>query len=1125
MKTFKQRIGLLTALVLVVMLMLTALRGVAQNTEDVKRSIKDIIPFGKKLPPPDLTNHQDKFMPEMASPNIGSVLTRGINHSDIHSVFTPGINHSDINEIKKNLDAYKQQLKEKIKEKISIFQGNSANTSQSPASSLNSNFHLTKDINALAESNARNFTSHPLDIYDGYHNDSVSYAVLDNVIYFVADDGIHGSELWRSDGTDAGTYMVKDLEPGAPSSLLFNITAVNGKIYFTAYSSYGNGAWVSDGTESGTQLLISVGESTEFFAMGKKTYFIADGDFSYWGSIWETDGTTAGTTRVIDIGDAGYGGEQITQPTVVNGILFFTFLSYEFYEWELWRSDGTDAGTYHVGPSYPFIDWTTGEIVNYMPAQLTNYNNKLYFSANDGTGRKLLVSDGTDAGTTPAPGNHDVIVDADYLGISFPMLNNVLYIPGEETPEGNGLYKYDASDAAGLVKIKDFAPGGDTAFIVPFEMQVVNNTLYFKVTNYNGGVHDELWSSQGSMVTTEVVKKFLSGETPHSLCNGNGTLYFVKYDAQYGNELWKTNGIAAGTMLVSDIFKGATSSYPGYLTAANGKLFFTAADGVHGNEIFMTDGTDKGTALVKDINTVTTSSSTAGFNFYNYLGYSGLVALGKDVLFNAYERVHGYELYRSDGTQLLNDVVPGEAGIRVRIFLSKNNDVYFLAEGNSGNSIYKTNGVKNSLQKITPDYNYIQGFAVGDNGIVFYARYNYNTNAYELWRSDGTAAGTFLLSSTLYYSNYLNVIGNTALFVAGDDANGYELWKSDGSLAGTSIVKDINPGVGNSVPGGMFIYKNEVYFAANDGTSSNPSFWKSNGTEAGTIKLQDIDPWWGSTVSSTARYFCVLNNILYFSAIDHSNADGTVFYKTDGTIAGTKPVIDINTTGSGGPAYYLTNVNGILFFTANDGVHGTELWKSNGTADGTQLVRDITPGIAGSNMAGLTSFGGKLFFQNVDFTNFRYYLWSSDGRAQGTEKVADPGISNVAVGNMLSAGNKLFIYGYTSQYGGELYVGIGEDQTEKSATVAMTYESVKTIGNFNVLLYPNPAASKATLQITGNTKNVSISITDMHGQKVWQSSNGNAMLINLPMEKFAAGIYIVTVTSGSESKTIKLVKQ
>ena len=1102
-----------------VMLLLTTLRGLAQDISDIKPSVKDNISFGKKLPPPDLTNHPDKFMPQMTSAGINTDLL-------------PGIHKSDIKAMKKDLNAYKQQLMENRKEKILNFQRKSATAIQRPSSSLNSNFHLTKDINALSESNPFNKRILRIDIYDSFLTDSASYAVLNNIVYFLADDGIHGTELWRSDGTGAGTFMVIDLEPGAASSFLFDITAVNGRIYFSGYASaYGAGVFVSDGTESGTQLLINVNNPTKYFAMGKEVYFIADGDFSLLGAIWKTDGTTAGTTRVLNIGDQMFGGEQINQPTFVNGLLFFTFLNYETFSWELWRTDGTDAGTYHVGPSYPALDFTTWEFTNYIPAQLTNYNNKLYFSANDGTGRKLWVSDGTDAGTTPAPGNHDVIVDADYLGTTFPMLNNALLIPGEETSDGNGLYKYDASDAAGLVKIKDFVPVGDTAFIVPFEMQIVNNTLYFKVTNHVGGVHDELWRSQGSMVTTEIVKRFMPGEATRSLYNGTGTLYFVKNDAQYGNELWKSNGTAAGTILVSNIFKGATSSYPSYLTAAGGKLFFTAADGTHGNEIFMTDGTDNGTALVKDINTVTTTSSTAGFNFYNYLGYSGLVALGNDVLFNAYERVHGYELYRSNGTQLLNDVIPGEAGFNVRIFLSKNNAVYFLAVSSSGNSIYKTNGTKNSLQKITPEYDdYIQSFAVADNGFVFYAMYNRNSSAYELWRSDGTAAGTFLLSSTLYYNSYLNVIGNTALFVAGDAVNGYELWKSDGSLAGTALVKDINPGVGNSVPGGMFLYKYEVYFAAYDGGSSNPSFWKSNGTGTGTIKLKDIDPWWGNTVVSTARYFCVSNNILYFSAIDHSNTDGTVFWKTDGTSAGTQIIKDINPTSGAsisGPLY-LTDVNGTLFFSADDGVHGRELWKSDGTANGTQLVSDIIPGSGGSFMFGLTSFAGKLYFQNVDFTNYRSYLWSSDGTVQGTEKVADPGISNVGAGNMLSAGNKLYISGYTSQYGGELYVGIAENGSAKfapaisAATNSLPIEINAAL--FDAMLYPNPTSSNSSLQIKGNTKNVSITITDISGKKLWQGTGSDKKVINLPTERYVPGVYFVAVTNGTEKKLIKLIK-
>ena len=51
---------------------------------------------------------------------------------------------------------------------------------------------------------------------------------------------------------------------------------------------------------------------------------------------------------------------------------------------------------------------------------------------------------------------------------------------------------------------------------------------------------------------------------------------------------------------------------------------------------------------------------------------------------------------------------------------------------------------------------------------------------------------------------------------------------------------------------------------------------------------------------------------------------------------------------------FLTNVNGTLFFVADDGLSGAELWKSGGTAIGTVRVKDINPGAAGSNPNGLT---------------------------------------------------------------------------------------------------------------------------------------------------------------------------
>ncbi len=69
-------------------------------------------------------------------------------------------------------------------------------------------------------------------------------------------------------------------------------------------------------------------------------------------------------------------------------------------------------------------------------------------------------------------------------------------------------------------------------------------------------------------------------------------------------------------------------------------------------------------------------------------------------------------------------------------------------------------------------------------------------------------------SLSFYTNNYLAVAGKQVFFIGGDFTNGYELWKSDGTTAGTKMVKDIFPGNDGSSPYNLFVYKNEVYFGA-----------------------------------------------------------------------------------------------------------------------------------------------------------------------------------------------------------------------------------------------------------------------------------------------------------------------
>jgi ELWxxDGT repeat protein len=193
---------------------------------------------------------------------------------------------------------------------------------------------------------------------------------------------------------------------------------------------------------------------------------------------------------------------------------------------------------------------------------------------------------------------------------------------------------------------------------------------------------------------------------------------------------------------------------------------------------------------------------------------------------------------------------------------------------------------------------------------------------------------------------------------------GSELWRTDGTTAGTWMVKDIWPGKESSYPMSFHELNGWLLFWANDGTHG-AELWRSDGTPEGTTLVKDMDPGADSIDEASGVIF---NGALYFRGYD--SLTGIELWRTDGTAEGTILVKDI---WPGGGNFYNANflavANGKLFIFADDGVNGYELWVSDGTTAGTTLLKDIYPGPNGSWPSDLMAVGNLLLFVAEDGVN------------------------------------------------------------------------------------------------------------------------------------------------------------
>ncbi len=433
----------------------------------------------------------------------------------------------------------------------------------------------------------------------GYPNEFCS---CNGTLYFVAEEqqSLNGEkELWKTDGTAAGTVQVKDINPSKaaiPYSGNFRLRCMNNQVYFFANDGVnGTELWKSDGTNAGTVMVKDInpgsqsGYPTRLHVMNGALYFIAE-DGTNGRELWKSDGTPGGTNMLRDILPGQYGESSFTKADFaeLDGLLYFESRTATNGLPQLWRTDGTELGTVMVKDSMP----------GHMD-HLTAYNGNLIFSVaaqSANGGNELYISDGT------AEGTHRLKdINTGNLGSNpadFTLFNNNLFFIAISKDNGAELWSTDGTEA-GTAMVKDIRPGtSDGVKINSKPMTVYNNHLYFGASDGNSGA--EVWKTDGTEAGTVMLKDINTGVYGSTqwgfteLMEYKGDLYFAANTNQGGTneiELWKTDGTENGTTLVKNICPNHSGS-PSLFHVHNDILFFSADDCSTGQELWKYDGTD-----------------------------------------------------------------------------------------------------------------------------------------------------------------------------------------------------------------------------------------------------------------------------------------------------------------------------------------------------------------------------------------------------------------------------------------------------------------------------------------------------------------------------------------------------
>lgn len=427
--------------------------------------------------------------------------------------------------------------------------------------------HMVKDISPGARSGV---------FFKGdWRQTQESVTEFKDTLLFRADGGT-GSELWRSDGTEKGTFQIKDINPGGNDAFPKDFAVLGDNALFAANDGvHGEELWKTDGTGDGTRMLRDINPGSAWSNLSdlvrvNRTVFLLARDSAFGAALWKTDGTEPGTLLVKRLrSDAR--AENLVDG---NGRLFFTVTEPSAgvtSSIALWTSDGTERGTVEImefGRAYvSILGWFGGWV---------------FFAVNDGlVNDALWKTDGTPAGTRLVK-RVEVVPDEGVVfrdDAFFFLANPLAVVP-------RSLWRSDGT-AEGTAVLKEG--------LYLTDLVGVGSKLYMTGDDDENGT--ELWGSNGTARGTSLVMDIQQGRgssNPEMLTAAGEALVLEASDGSSvgGRQLWKSEGISRGAQRIAWIGEGRYNSCTEFMKhwpVVRGRVFFATNDGVHGCELWAVD--------------------------------------------------------------------------------------------------------------------------------------------------------------------------------------------------------------------------------------------------------------------------------------------------------------------------------------------------------------------------------------------------------------------------------------------------------------------------------------------------------------------------------------------------------